>query len=174
VKLLSVAGIAKKWGLSERTVRNYCTGGKIPGAFLTGKKWNIPESSIPPPRSNAKKYSDNPLLNILKEEKDAKIKGGIYHRVQVDLTYNSNHMEGSRLTHEQTRFIFETNTIGVSDEDVKIDEVIETCNHFRCIEYIIDNAKKPLSENMIKELHRKFKTGTVDNQLLKHFAVIGH
>ena len=103
MRYLSVAEIAKKWDVSERSVRNYCAQGRVNGAFLTGKTWNIPE--------NAEKPST--LLDILKEQKASKYSGGIYHKTQIDLTYNSNHMEGSRLTHDQTRYIFETNTIGV-------------------------------------------------------------
>lgn len=96
------------------------------------------------------------------EQKEAKMKGGIYHRTQVDLTYNSNHIEGSRLTKEQTRYIFETNTIGVSDAAVKVDDIIETTNHFRCIDFIIDRATEPLTESMIKQLHGILKSGTSD------------
>ncbi len=103
-----------------------------------------------------------PLLNILKEQKDMKYKGGIYHRTQIDLTYNSNHIEGSRLTKEQTRYIFETNTIGITDSAVNVDDIIETTNHFRAIDYCIDNALTRLSEAMIKELHSILKSGTSD------------
>ena len=91
-----------------------------------------------PRRGKEKPYSDNPLLNLLKEQKDMQLRGGIYHRVQIELTYNSNHIEGSRLTQEQTRHIFETNTLGVTDQAVNVDDVIETSNHFRCIDTIID------------------------------------
>lgn len=165
MKFLSVAEIAKKWGISERSVRNYCTHGRIDGAFLTGKTWNIPENAQKPERENKSKFSDNVLLNVLREQKDMKLKGGIYHKTQIELTYNSNHIEGSRLTEEQTRFIFETNTIGVdSDTAVHVDDIIETSNHFKCIDYVIDNAKKPLTERIIKELHFLLKTGTSDSR----------
>lgn len=86
------------------------------------------------------------------------MKGGIYHRTQIDLTYNSNHIEGSRLTEEQTRHIFETNTIGITDQAVNVDDIIETTNHFRCIDFVIDHAKEPLSESMVKQLHGILKT----------------
>lgn len=92
------------------------------------------------------------------------MKGGIYHRVQIDLTYNSNHIEGSMLTHNQTRYIFETNTIGVSDSPVNVDDIVETTNHFRAIDYIIDNTDGKLTEKLIKELHRILKTGTSDER----------
>src|SRR5690606_4869807 len=102
----------------------------------------------------------NSLLNQLKEQKEMQLKGGIYHRTQVDLTYNSNRMEGSKLTHDQTRYIFETNTIGISDETVNVDDIIETANHFRCIDLIIDKGKSKLTESLIKELHYILKSGT--------------
>ena len=145
MEYLSVVEIAKKWGVSERSVRNYCAQGRVAGAILVGKTWTIPADAIKPERESSKEFSDNKLLNILKEQKDMKFKGGIYHKTQIELTYNSNHIEGSRLTEDQTRYIFETNTIGVSDESVNVDDVIETSNHFKCIDYIIDNAKKPLT-----------------------------
>ena len=159
---LSVAEIAKKWNISERSVRNYCAQERIPGAVLIGKTWHIPENAEKPARSNGKKMPVKTLLSILQEEKRTKYAGGIYHKTQIDLTYNSNHIEGSRLTHDQTRYIFETNTIGVEKEVLNVDDVIETANHFRCIDMIIDNAKAALTEKFIKELHLILKNGTSD------------
>jgi Fic family protein len=104
------------------------------------------------------------LLDILQDEKKNKYSGGIYHKTQIDLTYNSNHMEGSRLTHDQTRYIFETNTIGIKNEVLNVDDVVETANHFRCIDMIIDYAKATLSESFIKELHSILKNGTSDSR----------
>lgn len=164
MEYLSVAEIAKKWNISDRMVRNYCAQGRIAGAFLTGKTWNIPASAIKPAREKNKPFSNNKLLNILKEQKDMKLNGGIYHKTQIELTYNSNHIEGSTLTHEQTRFIFETNTIGVESVPVNVDDVVETANHFKCVDYIIDNATKSLTESMIKELHFILKNGTSDSR----------
>lgn len=158
---ISVKEYAALHGIAERTVRHYCSQGKISGAYLVGKTWNIPAEAPLPSRKNAKKHI-SPLLKTLREQKERKIKGGIYHRTQIDLTYNSNHIEGSRLTEEQTRYIFETNTIGITDEAIRVDDIIETTNHFRCIDFIIDNAREPLSESMIKQLHRLLKTGTSD------------
>lgn len=163
MKYLSVAEVAKKWGISERSVRNYCTNGRVDGAFLTGKTWNIPEDAIKPERSN-KHEEEETLLTVLRREQKSKVSGGIYHKVQIELTYNSNHMEGSRLTHDQTRYIFETNTIGISDESVNVDDILETTNHFRCIDLCIEQAEKPLSANFIKELHRILKSGTSDSR----------
>lgn len=161
---LSVADVAKKWNISELSVRNYCSKGRIEGAFLTGKTWNIPENAKKPERMNKRKEKPKTLLAILQEEKASKYSGGIYHKTQIDLTYNSNHMEGSRLTHDQTRFIFETNTIGIENEVVNVDDIIETTNHFRCIDMIIDHVKTELNEKFIKELHFILKSGTSDSK----------
>ena len=164
MRYLSVAEMAKKWDVSERSVRNYCAKGRVSGAFLTGKTWNIPENARKPERSNKRKEKPITLLDILQEEKAGKYSGGIYHKTQIDLTYNSNHIEGSRLTHDQTRYIFETNTIGVEKEALNVDDVIETVNHFRCIDMIIDHARATLTEKFIKELHLILKTGTSDSR----------
>lgn len=161
---LSVAETAKKWNISERSVRNYCAQERIPGAVLIGKTWHIPENAEKPARSNGKKTPVKTLLSVLQEEKRTKYAGGIYHKTQIDLTYNSNHIEGSRLTHDQTRYMFETNTIGVENEVLNVDDVIETSNHFRCIDLIIDHAASTLSEHFIKKLHHILKTGTSDSR----------
>ena len=165
MRYLSVAETAKRWDISERSVRNYCAHGRVPGAFLTGKTWNVPEDAAKPLRANQKENKPKTLLSILQEEKKSKYSGGIYHKTQIDLTYNSNHMEGSRLTYDQTRYIFETNTISVENETLNVDDVIETANHFRCIDMSIDNAKSALSEKFIKELHLILKSGTSDSRL---------
>ena len=165
MKFISVAEAAKKWGISERSVRNYCSEGRIKDAFLTGKTWNIPETAVKPDRLNKHIETPKTLLDVLKAEKITKLSGGIYHKIQIDLTYNSNHIEGSRLTHDQTRYIFETNTIGVSDKTVKVDDVVETANHFKCIDMIIDSAAYAPSETFIKQLHAVLKNGTSDSRL---------
>ena len=172
MRYLSAAEIAKKWDVSERSVRNYCANGRVPGAFLTRKMWNIPENAPKPERSNKKKEKPTILLDILRNEKANKYSGGIYHKTQIDLTYNSNHMEGSRLTHDQTRYIFETNTIGIEKEVLNVDDVIETANHFRCIDMIIDRAKLSLTEKIIKELHLILKNGTSDSR--KDWFAVGN
>ena len=164
MRYLSVTEIAKKWELSERSVRNYCSKGRVNGAFLTGKTWNIPENAKKPERTNKRKEKYVTLLDILRDQKTSKYPGGIYHKTQIDLTYNSNHIEGSSLTHDQTRYIFETNTIGVENEVLNVDDVIETVNHFRCIDMIIENAKTALTEKFIKELHLILKNGTSDSR----------
>ena len=164
MRYLSAAETAKKWNVSERSVRNYCAHGRVTGAFLTGKTWNIPDNANKPERSNKKKERDTTLLDILQEQKAGKYSGGIYHRTQIELTYNSNHIEGSCLTHDQTKYIFETNTIGVDNASLNVDDIIETVNHFRCIDMIIDNAKRTLTEKLIKELHLILKNGTSDSR----------
>lgn len=164
MRYLSVTEIAKKWNVSERSVRNYCAQGRVSGAFLNGKTWNIPENVEKPERSNKKNAQSVTLLDILRDEKFTKYSGGIYHKTQIELTYNSNHIEGSRLTHDQIRYIFETNTIGVKDEVLNVDDIIETANHFRCIDMIIDGAKSALTEKFIKELHQILKKGTSDSR----------
>ena len=161
---LSVSEMAKKWNVSERAVRNYCAHNRIPGAFLTGKTWNIPENAEKPERINKKSNEPRNLLERLRAEKKSSIKGGIYHKIQIELTYNSNHIEGSKLTHDQTRYIFETNTIGVENDALNVDDIIETANHFKCIDMIIDNATYKLTEKFIKELHFTLKSGTSDSR----------
>lgn len=161
MEYISVNQFAEKYGVSERTARNYCALGKIEGAFLVGKSWNIPADATLPKKGKAKL---SPLLSRLREEKESRLKGGIYHRIQIDLTYNSNHIEGSRLTKEQTRYIFETNTLGVTTENTRIDDIIETVNHFRCIDYVIDHAMDKITESHIKQLHALLKTNTSDCQ----------
>ena len=172
MRYLSVAEIAKKWNISERSVRNYCAHGRVQGAFLTGKAWNIPANAEKPERFNKKKEHPYTLLDILQEQKASKYSGGIYHKTQIDLTYNSNHMEGSHLTYDQTRYIFETNTIGVGSEVLNVDDVIETVNHFRCVDMVIDHAKAALTEKFIKELHLTLKSGTSDSR--KDWFAVGN
>lgn len=170
MKYISVVEAAKKWGVSARSARGYCAAGKIDGAFLTGKTWSIPEIACKPGRINKKSSAPKTLLDVLKAEKTAKISGGIYHKIQIELTYNSNHIEGSCLTPDQTRYIFETNTIGVSDSAVNVDDVVETVTHFKCIDMVIDSAHHALSEAFIKRLHGVLKSGTSDSRL-NWFAV---
>ena len=161
MEFISVSQFAERHGISERTARNYCATGKIEGTFLTGKTWNIPSDA---PLPNRTKTKVSPLLSDLREQKEAKMKGGIYHRSQIDLTYNSNHIEGNRLTKEQTRYIFETNTLGITTESTRIDDIMETVNHFRCVDYVIDHATEKITEPHIKQLHLILKTNTSDSQ----------
>ena len=169
---VSVKEYAAAHGLAERTIRNYCVQGKIREAKLIGKTWSIPADAALPQRKKSSNGT-SPLLEALRREKEANIKGGIYHRTQIDFTYNSNHIEGSRLTQEQTRYIYETNTIGTTEGGIRVDDIIETTNHFRCIDYIIDHATAPLSESMIKQLHGLLKSGT-SNASKPWFAVGGY
>ena len=170
MEYISVSEFAKQHGISQRTVRNYCATGKIEGVLLIGKTWSIPNDAELPKRKSGKRRL-MPLLTALKREKDSGLKGGIYHRTQIDLTYNSNHIEGSRLTHEQTRYIFETNTIGFEGKSIRVDDIIETTNHFRCIDFIIDRAEERLTEKFIKELHKMLKANTSDSR--KEWFAVG-
>jgi Fic family protein len=116
-------------------------------------------------------HQKSPLLIAMTEQMEMRMKGGIYHKTQIDLTYNSNNIEGSRLSHEQTRYIFETNTIGVTQEAVNVNDIVETVNHFRCIDLVIEHATDELSVDFIKELHKVLKTGTSDSR--KDWFAIG-
>lgn len=164
MKYLTVKQIAEKWNISERSVRNYCKNGRITGAVIKGKHWIIPDDVEKPKRKIRAGKLPNTILERLKLEKESKMPGGIYHKIQIELTYNSNHIEGSRLTHDQTRHIYETNTIGVKDSVINVDDIVETANHFRCIDYIIDMVNYPISESMIKQLHSLLKAGTSDSR----------
>ena len=166
---ISVSDTAKKWNISERSVRNYCAEGRVSGAVLVGKTWMIPESAEKPIRKTRSDSTPETLLDILQREKNTSLSGGIYHKVQIELTYNSNHIEGSKLSEDQTRLIFETNTVDVG-EGIPVDDIIETVNHFRAIDYVIDHAEEPLTEDIIKELHRILKQSTKDSTL-SWFAV---
>ena len=161
---LNVKETAEKWKISERSVRNYCSHGKIPGAIIDGKSWKIPKNAVKPVRKKRNAMIPRDLLTRLTIEKESGISGGIYHKIQIDLTYNSNHIEGSRLSHDQTRYIFETNTIGIQNETINVDDIVETANHFKCIDLIIDLANYPLSESLIKQLHLILKSGTSDSR----------
>ncbi len=164
VNYISVEEASQKWQISERSVRNYCAQGRVEGALLEGKTWKIPSTAEKPDRKPRHSSAEETLLVFLKREKEAGLKGGIYHKIQIDLTYNSNHIEGSKLTHDQTRYIFETKTLGVTDKAVKVDDIVETVNHFRCIDLIIEGAHTKLTESFIKQLHFILKSGTTDSQ----------
>ncbi|MDO4506710.1 MAG: Fic family protein [Spirochaetales bacterium] len=164
IEYISVEEASKLWELSIRSVRNYCAQGRVPGALLDGKTWKIPSDAEKPSRKTRHVNKEPTLLEVLKREKDSSLNGGIYHKIQIDLTYNSNHIEGSRLSHDQTRFIFETKTLGITDAAVKVDDIVETVNHFRCIDLAIEGANTKLSESFIKQLHYILKTGTTDAQ----------
>ena len=171
MKYLLVSEAAKRWNISERSVRNYCAHGRIPNALLKGKTWYLPENAEKPERVNKHSALPRKLLEVLQAEKASRLSGGIYHKVQIDFTYNSNHMEGSRLTHDQTRYIFETNTIGVQETTLNVDDIVETANHFRCIDLIIDRAGSIINEALIKQLHAMLKNGTSDSR--KDWFVVG-
>lgn len=163
MRYLSTKEIALKWNLSQRSVRNYCSNGRIIGAIYDKNEWLIPEDALKPKREPRHFIKTRTLLEVLKDEKDSKMNGGIYHKLQIEMTYNSNHIEGSRLTHDQTRYIFETKTLKASDDNLKVDDIIETTNHFKCIDLVIDNASYKLNESFIKQLHYMLKFSTTDS-----------
>jgi len=163
--LLRAKGIKKseltqKLGISSRTIAKIGKGEKITDKVILRlcEFFDCAKEDI------VAEIYENAILQALSEEKNAKISGGIYHETQVRLTYNSNRIEGSRLSEDQTRLIFETNTIG-SEVGVPVDDIIETANHFRAIDFVIDKAEEPLTEEIIKELHKLLKTGTKDSHI---------
>ena len=163
-KYITSNEISKIWKVSERSVRDYCSKGRVIGAYLDGKTWMIPEDASKPKRQTRHSNKKRNLLETLKLEKESQIKGGIYHKLQIEMTYNSNHIEGSKLTHDETRYIYETKTIGIENNTVRIDDIMETVNHFRCIDLAIDFANRKLSESFIKQLHLILKTNTEDSR----------
>ena len=160
---LTIDQTAAKWGLTPRQVRTYCASGRIPGAILEHGAWRIPADASKPPRKRRRTFPTT-ILGVLDAERKSRIPGGLYHRLQIDFTYNSNHIEGSRLTREQTRWIFETQTLGEIAGDVPVDDVVETANHFRCIDTVIETAGAALTERYLKNLHAQLKSGTTDSR----------
>ena len=164
-KTLKDKGIGKtelstKLGLSTRTIAKIGKGEKLSDRSL--KK--IADYLDADPKLLMKEVSDNKILRLLREEKEMKLPGGLYHELQVRMTYNSNHIEGSRLSEAQTRMIFETNTLDVGDS-MPVDDVLETIHHFRAIDYVIDIAEQELTEDIIKHLHYILKHDTKDSTL---------
>ncbi len=157
---LTKSDLTTKLGISSRTIAKISKGEKIANNVLV----RIANFLHCNPGDLRREICDNHILQILREEKEAKISGGLYHELQVGMTYNSNRIEGSKLTEDQTRLIFETRTIDVG-ESIPVDDIIETSNHFRAIDYVIDKALEPLSEDIIKHLHLLLKQGTKDSSL---------
>ena len=147
-------------GISSRTIAKIGKGEKL-SRIIMEKLASFFECA---PDELCQEISSNPILQTLREEKEAKVTGGLYHELQVRMTYNSNHIEGSRLTEDQTRLIFETNTLNIGD-GVQVDDILETVHHFRAIDYVIDSADEALTKNIIKELHYILKHDTKDSTL---------
>lgn len=164
MEYINISEAAKNWKVSERTARYYCSQGRVEGSVMEGKTWKVPEGAKKPARKQKSGKIPTDLLTRLRAEQSANVPGGIYHKVQIELTYNSNHIEGSKLSHDQTRHIFETSTIGASNESIKIDDIIEAANHFRCVDKVIDLANYKLSQSFIKQLHMILKNGTSDSR----------
>ena len=157
---LTKTALAAQLGISSRTVAKIGRGERIADHVLV----RIAAFLDCTPEELCRSVSDNALLQTLRDEKQIRMPGGLYHELQIRMTYNSNHIEGSRLSEDQTRMIFETNTVDVAG-GVPVDDIIETVNHFRAIDYVIDHAEEPLTENTVKELHRILKQGTKDAAL---------
>jgi len=164
MKWRSVEETAAAWGVSARQVRGYCASGRVAGASFEGGAWRIPPNAEKPVRKSRRRPPAKDILSILEAERKAKLPGGLYHRLQIDFTYSSNHMEGSRLTREQTRWIFETRTLGEVPSDVPVDDIVETANHFRAVDTVIATAKAALTERYVKRLHAILKSGTADSR----------
>ena len=162
MKYRTVKETSLEWGVSERSVRDYCGKGRVPGAVLKGKTWLIPFDAAKPNRQAKHPKIKKKLLDVLRLEKAAKRSGGIYHELQIEMAYNSNHIEGSRLSCDETRYIFETKTIG-SSNPIRVNDVIETINHFKCIDLVIDMANYKLTESMIKQFHFVLKNNSIDS-----------
>ena len=152
-------------GISSRTIAKFGKG-EVVSDIILKKIANYLECNV---EDLYKEVSPNKLLQLLRDEKEAKIKGGFYHELQVRMTYNSNHIEGSKLSEDQTRFIYETSTIE-TDGAVPVDDILETLNHFKAIDYVIDVAEEPLTEETIKHLHYLLKQNTSDSNI-SWFAV---
>lgn len=152
--------LAKETGISSRTIAKIGRGERLSNRTLA----KIALYLDCEPENLCEVIADNIILQILKDEKSIRMPGGLYHELQVRMTYNSNHIEGSRLSEDQTRLIFETSTVDVG-EGIPVDDIIETVNHFRAIDYVIDHAEDPLTEDLIKELHRILKQSTRDSAL---------
>ena len=164
-KGITISSLTNELNISSRTIAKLNRGEKIANHVLQ-KIAGFLSCEVD---DLYKTVADNPLLRMLQEEKSIQMSGGLYHELQVRMTYNSNHIEGSKLSEDQTRYIFETNTVDIG-ERIPVDDIIETVNHFRAIDYVIDVAEEPLTEQHIKELHRILKQGTKDSTL-KWFAV---
>ena len=164
-KGMTKTSLAAELGISSKTMAKMSRGEKIADHVLK----RIADYFSCSVTELCAEKTNNLLLQTLRDEKDAKISGGLYHELQVRMTYNSNHIEGSKLSEDQTRLIFETRTINATG-GVPVDDIIETVNHFRAIDYVIDVAEDELTEEIIKELHRILKHGTADASL-SWFAV---
>jgi Fic family protein len=159
-KRITKTDLTGQLGISSRTIAKIAKGEKLSQRTLQ----RIADFLECDADVLCREKSDNAILQILRDEKEAGISGGLYHELQVRMTYNSNHIEGSKLTEDQTRMIFETNTIDVGD-GVPVDDILETVHHFRAIDYVIDVAEDELTEEIIKHLHYILKHDTKDSTL---------
>lgn len=170
---IPVSVAARQWNISVRSVRHYCAQGRIEGAWIEGRSWRIPFDARKPERSNKSTVAPSPLLRRLRIEQERRIHGGAYQMVQVALTYHSNRIEGSRLTEEQIRSIWETKTIENPSSPINVDDIIIAVNHFRCIGLVIERSHRKLSESFILLLHQTLMRGT-SRERTPWFAIGGY
>lgn len=159
---LSADEMAKKWGLTSRSVRSYCAQGRIEGAIQKDRRWLIPEGTSRPKRRNARASL---LIARLQDEQKHKIKDGIYQYVQVAFAYNSNHIEGSQLSPEQTMMLYATSTVIPGNISISFDDIVEAKNHFRAFDYVLGHVSAALTERLVKNVHKILKTGTNEANL---------
>ena len=155
IKYHSVSELVKLWEMSERTIRNYCATGKIPDAVLVGKTWKIPKNAVNPAK---RKKDEDTVLDIILNEWKSKINEGMYGRLQIDFAYNSNRTEDNKLEYNDVVYMFELNT--VNSNRYSVDDIVETANHFKCVDMCIKNANYQLTENFIRQLLLTLKNGT--------------
>ncbi len=155
VKYYSVSELVKLWEMSERTIRNYCATGKIPDAVLVGKTWKIPKNATNPAK---KKKFEETVLDLFLNERKSSINDGMYGRLQIDFAYNSNRTEDNKLLYNDVVHMFELNI--VNSNSYSVDDIVETANHFKCVDMCIKNAKYQLTENFIRQLLLTLKNGT--------------
>lgn len=157
---LSSKNTARKRKTSGHRVRNSCKKLPIASTFLFDNTWSIPDNTVSPSIKDTCKVAPQTLKVVLRKEQAHAVKDGIYHKIQIEFTYNSNHIEESRITHDETRYLYEMNKIGIENKSLNVDNIIETVNHFRCIDYIIEKSDNIVTEKMLKDLHMILKTGT--------------
>ena len=161
--------IAEILDVSSATVSKYESGALEPNIESLKRLADLFEISIDELLNDEEEKFDISKINVLdtlREQKDMKLKGNLYHQTQVSFAYNTNHIEGSTLTEEQTRYIFETNTILFEGDTVaKVEDILDPSNHFKLFDYMLDVADKKLTEKMIKEFHKILKDGTLDSRV---------
>lgn len=175
MKYISVKETAQKWGISIQMVRRYCQTERIPGVILDDGNWCIPEDAQKPTAKNELKYlvaiKKSSFVNKLQYESLKNYHYGYYEYIQINLAYSSNRIDSNRLTRNQVQEVYRKNKIGVAFEPMKVDDLIETINHFICVKYMIDVVMEPLSIEQIKQFHYLLSYGTYADR--KHKITVG-